>query len=93
MLYVLALLNALTSLLASAALSAMTLPPTPDAFRAVSALTYTLIGFLFGWLGFAVWLKRPGREASFLGRSTGLRRFTLGLGVLYLLATLLLLVG
>ena len=93
MLYVLALLNALTSLLASVALSAMTLPPTPDAYRAVSALTYVLIGFLFVWLGLALWLKRPGRETSFLGRSAGLRRFILAVSVLYLLATLLALVG
>lgn len=92
-LHVLALLNTLTSLLASMALSAMTLHPTPDAFKAVSALTYVLIGLLFAWLGLALWLKRPGREASFLGRSAGLRRFILALSVLYLLATLLVLVG
>ncbi|MBV6497861.1 MAG: hypothetical protein CJBNEKGG_00074 [Prosthecobacter sp.] len=93
MLFVLALLNALTSLLASMALSAMTLAPTPDAGGAVAVLTYVLIGFLFGWLGFAVWLKHPGREASFLDRSAGLRRFILALGVIHLLATLMLLIG
>ncbi len=93
MLHVLAQLNALTSLLASVALSAMTLAPTPDAYRAVAALTYVLIGFLFVWLGFALWLKRPGRDASRLGRSPRLRRFCAAVSVLYLLATLMLLVG
>lgn len=93
MLRVLALLNALTSLLASVALSAMTLAPTPNADRAVAALTFVLLGFLLVWLGFALWLKRPGRETSFLGRSAGLRRFILAVSVLYLLATLLVLVG
>jgi hypothetical protein len=93
MLHVLALLNALTSLLASVALSAMTLPPSPDAYRAVAALTYVMIGFLFVWLGFALWLKSPGRDASHLGRSPRLRRFCVAVSVLYLLATLMLLVG
>jgi hypothetical protein len=93
MLHVLALLNALTSLLASVALSAMTLAPTPDAGRAVAALTYVLIGFLFVWLGFALWLKRPDRDASRLGRSPRLRRFSMAVSALYLLATLMLLVG
>ena len=93
MLRVLALLNALTSLLASVALSAMTLAPTPDAGRAMAALTYVLIGFLFVWFGFALWLKRAGRDASRLGRSPRLRRFCVAVSVLYLLATLLLIVG
>ena len=93
MLHVLALLNALTSLLASVALSAMTLAPTADADRAVAALSYVLIGFLFVWLGFALWLKRPGRDDSRLGRSARLRRFCATLSVLYLLATLMLLIG
>lgn len=93
MLHFLALLNALTSLLASVALSAMTVIPSAEAERSLMTVGIILLGFLVIWLAFAAWLKRPSSKSSRLGRSPRLRRFCVAVSVLYLLATLIILVG
>lgn len=88
-----ALLNALTSLLALVAMSAMTVIPSSDAERRLMTAGIVLLGFLLAWLVFAAWLKRPGCESSRLARSPWLRRLCLALALLYLLGILLSVLG
>ena len=84
---ILAQLNALTSLLALVAMSAVTVVPTAEAERRLMTAGILLIGCLVAWLVFAVWLKRADSESSPPARSPSLRRLCLVLALLYLLGT------